>query len=98
VRLRGLTFALFLLLFAFAAGACESERPVNDPTGARKTIASRCGACHAPPKPGVRARDTLPPVVARHHARVQLTEEQWRAVVDYLAAPADATTPAKLDR
>jgi hypothetical protein len=83
---------------AFAAVACGPETPPNTPRAVATTISSRCGSCHAPPQAGVRTRAALGPVLLRHRTRVRLTEDQWAALLDYLAEATDATTPRQLDR
>jgi len=74
---------------AFTAVACGPEPPPNTP---RAVATSRCGSCHAPPQAGVRTRGALGPVLLRHRTRVRLTEDQWAALLDYLAEATDATT------
>jgi hypothetical protein len=87
-----------LLAAAFAAVACGPEAPPNAPTAVATTISSRCGSCHAPPQAGVHTRAALGPVLLLHRRRVRLTEDQWAALLDYLAEATDATTPTQLDR
>jgi hypothetical protein len=90
--------AWVLLLTAPAALGCEPERPSNTGPAIATTITIRCGTCHRVPESGTRAREALGPALARHRKRVRLTEEQWVAVLDYLARGSGATTPTQLDR
>jgi hypothetical protein len=46
---------------------------------------ARCGQCHVRVEPGTRTRDALVTALARHRNRVHLAEEQWAALIDYLA-------------
>jgi hypothetical protein len=39
------------------------------------------------PEPKTRTREHLEDAFTRHRVRVHLTEEQWSAMVDYLAKP-----------
>jgi len=87
-----------LLLTAPTALGCEQERPPNAAPVIATTITLRCGTCHRAPEPGTRAREALGPALSRHRKRVRLTEEQWEAVLDYLARGGGATTPTQLDR
>jgi hypothetical protein len=46
---------------------------------------AQCSRCHTRVEPGERTEDELEKAFVRHRARVRLTEEEWRAMVDYLA-------------
>lgn len=39
------------------------------------------------PEPGLRSRAYLESAAERHARRVNLTSDQWAAMIDYLAAP-----------
>jgi hypothetical protein len=86
-----------LLLIASAALACEPERPPNAAPAIAATITTRCASCHEAPKPGVRARAEVAKALSRHHKRVRLTDDQWEAVLEYLAEGSGGT-PTQLDR
>ena len=62
----------------------EAESPAPASAIAR-VHKSRCGACHVRVEPGERTRAELEVALARHHKRVHLTDEQWQAMIDYLA-------------
>jgi len=49
----------------------------------------KCGRCHAPPQPQSHSRAELAEAFGRHKNRVHLSQEQWQAMVDYLAAKRD---------
>jgi hypothetical protein len=88
-----------LLLLATSAGlACAPPHPPNAAPAIAATITTRCGSCHRAPVPGSGAREALGTALSRHRKRVRLTEDQWGAVLDYLAQGSDATTPTQLDR
>src|SRR5580698_8105790 len=87
-----------LLLTVSAGIACEAERPPNTAPAIATTISTRCGACHMAPRPDSRPRQALEVALSRHHKRVRLTEDQWEAVLDYLAQGTGATTPTQLAR
>jgi hypothetical protein len=76
---------LFAALIAFAPTGCS---PAAAP-GAPRIAAvhqRQCGRCHAPPEPGLRSRDQLESAAERHRQRVRLTQDEWSAMIDYLAA------------
>ena len=89
-----------------AATACGATAPATGVT-APETAAqadvpiaavhtSKCGACHTRPAPGTRERAHLEEAFTRHKKRVHMTDEEWRAMVDYLAlAPADEPPAAR---
>jgi hypothetical protein len=93
-----LAFALVLVtLGAFGcSGASGEAGGSNAPEGShgggvasREEIArlhrSRCGACHVRVEPGQRSREVLDAALTRHRKRVSMYEEQWAAMIDYLA-------------
>lgn len=87
-----------MLLTVSALMACGAERPPNTAPAIATTITTRCGACHRAPPPDSRPRETLGVALSRHHKRVRLTDDQWEAVLDYLAQGSGATTPTQLAR
>jgi cytochrome c5 len=74
-----------------AFGACAPASPPTQPAGPEPPIAavhrSKCGACHKLPAPGTRTRAHLEDAFARHRKRVRLSEDEWAALVDFLARP-----------
>lgn len=83
---RGL--ALLAVLAAPLATACSPAVAPGAPPIATVHRA-QCGRCHSPPEPGSQPRDALGDAFGRHHKRVRLSDEQWQAMIDYLAAPAN---------
>jgi hypothetical protein len=49
----------------------------------------QCSRCHTAPQPGTRTKPYLVDTFARHKKRVHLSQEEWTAMIDYLAAPAN---------
>ena len=86
VSVAGVVSALSLAACGGASGggegAAQPEAPKSDIARIHK---SRCGSCHLRVEPGERTRDQLEAALSRHRKRVHLTEEQWAAMVDYLA-------------
>lgn len=86
------TKVLTLVLAAAAIGCNTPEAQV--PNGARAVAAirsSKCGVCHSPPKPGSRTRAHLEDAFTRHRTRVHLSNDQWAAMIDFLAGAETAT-------
>jgi hypothetical protein len=71
-----------------------STPPVALPPAIALVHRARCGQCHIRVEPGQRTREALTTALARHRKRVPLSEDQWSALIDYLAAPAGAAHPA----
>ena len=78
-----------LALAGCAPAAAPSASPVAE------LHARRCGKCHAPPEPGSHSRAKLEDAFGRHGKRVNLSRQEWSAMVDYLAAPEIPSAPAK---
>jgi hypothetical protein len=75
----------------FAAGcASQPASPGVQTAHADSPIATihtqRCARCHALPVPGALPRDRLEAAFSRHRKRVQLAEDDWQAMMDYLAS------------
>lgn len=90
---------LFLApLFALACGtlACGAASPAPAPEAAgdharvAAICAHKCTKCHAEPEPGQHTRAKLEGALGRHGKRVALSTDEWREMVDYLAAAAPA--------
>jgi hypothetical protein len=84
------------LLLGSLAVACAPAAAPDGPgsrSGSPPSIAAvhrrQCGKCHAPPPPGSHSREEFETAFGRHHKRVHLTDEEWQAMVDYLAPPAN---------
>jgi hypothetical protein len=79
-----------LAIAAAVATACtpasETARaPVADVDPVAAVHVRKCSACHTLPQPGTRTRAYLEQALARHRKRVRLADDQWHAMVDYLA-------------
>jgi hypothetical protein len=74
---------------AASSGAAEpgTSAPIQQPIA---TLHQRaCGHCHVPPEPGTHTRPQLEDAFARHKRRTHLSDGEWHAMADYLAAPAN---------
>ena len=92
-------FGLAALLTGVAAVGCGGApgtaatpaTPVETTAAVSPPIAevhrARCGACHVRVEPGTRTREQLETAFSRHKKRARLSDEQWAALVEYLAAP-----------
>jgi hypothetical protein len=94
----------FLALVALAAcgGAPTSTTGATAPTAAlaagdgghgdgppiAQVWSARCGGCHRKVEPGTRDRAYLETALGRHRKRVRMNDEQWSAMVDFLATAA----------
>ena len=86
------TIVLTLVLSAAAVGCNTPGVQVPDGARAVATIrTSKCGACHTPPQPGSRTRAHLEDAFTRHRKRVHLSNDQWAAMIDFLAVAEGAT-------
>jgi hypothetical protein len=89
--MRALTVVAALVLGSLAVACAPAAAP--DGPGSRPPIAAvhrhQCGKCHAPPPPGSHSREEFETAFGRHHKRVHLTDEEWQAMVDYLAPTAE---------
>jgi hypothetical protein len=87
------TFGLISLLPWLCAAACAPSAVANGPTNEAPLVAEihaqKCGSCHSLPAAKTRSRPYLEQALARHRRRVRLSDEVWRAMLDYLAAPGD---------
>ncbi|HTQ41543.1 MAG TPA: hypothetical protein VMI75_02225 [Polyangiaceae bacterium] len=90
-QMRVLTVLSALLLGSLATACAPAAAP--DGSGERPPIATvhrhQCGRCHTPPSPGSHSREEFETAFGRHHRRVHLTDEEWQAMVDYLAPSAN---------
>jgi hypothetical protein len=84
---RALVVAASALVLLACAGNAPRAEATPETAAIARTHAQKCGACHAPPEPGTRARMALDAALTRHKAqnRVRLTAEQWAEMLDYLA-------------
>jgi hypothetical protein len=80
------TIALTLILAASAIGCNTPGAQVPDGARAVATIRmTKCGNCHVPPEPRSKPRADLEDAFTRHKTRVHLSDDQWAAMIDYLA-------------
>jgi hypothetical protein len=85
---KALRAAAFLGVCGWSAAACApASSPDASPIAALHT--RECGRCHTPPAPKTHTRAELEDAFGRHRKRAHLTPEEWQAMVEYLAAPAD---------
>jgi hypothetical protein len=87
-----LAFGLTLVAFAACGGGAGPDAhraSASNDRGSEPAIATewraRCGACHVKVEPHSRDRSVLTKALARHRSRAKLNEEQWTALVDFLA-------------
>jgi hypothetical protein len=78
---------LFVALIAgMSLGGCAEQ--ANEPT--RPAIAeawqARCGNCHVRVEPHSRTHAELESAFSRHKSRTHLSNEEWRALEDFLAS------------
>jgi hypothetical protein len=82
-------FALPLLAFAACGGADDSRRVSTASDTPEPAIAAewraRCGACHVKVEPHSRDRAQVTQALGRHRSRARLKEDQWAALIDFLA-------------
>jgi hypothetical protein len=81
--------AFALSLGAVACGGSDAPRASSASDTPEPAIASewraRCGACHVKVEPHSRDRAQLTQALGRHRSRARLKEEQWAALIDFLA-------------
>jgi hypothetical protein len=87
--MRALAVATALLLGSLACACAPAAAPDGPPIAT--VHRHQCGKCHAPPPPGSHSRAEFEDAFGRHQKRVHLSQEEWQAMIDYLATPA---TPA----
>ena len=85
--MRALAVTTALLLGSLACACAPAAAPDGPPIAA--VHRHQCGKCHAPPPPGSHSREEFETAFGRHHKRVHLTQEEWQAMVDYLAPSAN---------
>jgi hypothetical protein len=70
---------------ALLTAAAPSPPPVRAEPPIAAVHRARCGVCHVRVEPGTRTREALTVAFERHRKRLHLAEDQWAALVDYLA-------------
>jgi hypothetical protein len=68
-----------------ASAACAPASSADAPAIA-SVHRHECGRCHAPPAPQTRTRGQLEDAFVRHRTRVRLSDDEWSAILVYLAA------------
>ena len=76
---------------ACAPAAAPGSASSDSPQAIAGVHRHRCGRCHAPPPPQSRTRVHLEEALGRHRSRLHLSDAEWTAIVEYLAAPEGAT-------
>ena len=79
--------ALSALLGWLATACSPAASPDAPPIAAVES--HKCGHCHAPPEPSSHSRAELADAFGRHRNRVHLSQDEWQAMIDYLASPAN---------
>jgi hypothetical protein len=80
----------WLALCVLSACASTAAPPASQPVDTRPIgdiWHARCGNCHERIQPGEHTREFLTDALKRHRKRVRLNEEQWQAMIDFLARP-----------
>jgi cytochrome c5 len=79
--------ALLVVAGVGLAGCTQAAAPDGRPIASMHS--HQCGRCHVPPEPKTRTRAQLEDAVPRHDRRVHMSHDDWQAMIDYLAAPAN---------
>ena len=80
----GWTLPVSLLLLGCSPPASSADAP---PIASLHS--SRCGRCHVPPEPKTHTRAELETAFGRHRGRVHLSQDEWQAMIDFLAVHRD---------
>jgi hypothetical protein len=80
--------AFFVVVALVGLAGCTQTRAPDEPPIA-SLHSQKCGRCHVAPEPGTRTRAQLEDAFSRHGRRVHLSHDDWQAMLDYLAAPAN---------
>jgi hypothetical protein len=68
-----------------ACGGARSPGEMAHDSPIARIHRARCGNCHQRIEPNFRTRAELEPALLRHRKRVHLSDDEWDAMVDYLA-------------
>jgi hypothetical protein len=79
--------ALLVVAWIGLTGCMQAQTPDGPPIASLHSRA--CGRCHVAPAPRTRTRAQLEDAFSRHGKRVHMSHEDWQAMLDYLAAPAN---------
>jgi cytochrome c5 len=79
--------ALLVAAVLALAGCTQAAAPDGPPIASLHS--HQCGRCHVAPEPKTRTRAQLEEAVPRHDRRVHMSHDDWQAMIEYLAAPAN---------
>jgi len=82
-----LLLVVLLIAVVNLTGCMQAQTPHEPPIASLHS--HRCGRCHVAPEPRTRTRAHLEEAFSRHGKRVHLSHDDWQAMLDYLAAPAN---------
>ena len=68
---------------------CAQQPAAPDAPPIASLHTTRCGHCHVPPEPKTRSRAELETAFGRHKSRVHLSQDEWQAMIDFLAPQAN---------
>ena len=78
--------ALAALSLALLGGCDGRVTSAADAPPIARVHRAKCGTCHMRVEQGAMPRPELERALSRHRSRVPLREEEWNALVEYLAA------------
>ena len=78
-----------LALASFLLAGCAQQPVAPDAPPIAAVHTSRCGRCHVAPEPNTRTRAELESAFGRHKKRVHLSQDEWQAMIDFLAPQAN---------
>ncbi len=85
--MRALAVLSAVLIGSVGTACAPASAPDGPPIAA--VHRHQCSKCHAPPPPGSHSREEFEDAFGRHHKRVHLTQDEWQAMIDYLAPRAN---------
>ncbi len=74
------------LLFALFLGGCAEKANEPSQPAIAEAWQARCGTCHTRVQPHTRTHAQLEDAFGRHKSRTHLTNEEWKALEDFLAS------------
>jgi cytochrome c5 len=80
---------VLLVVAVLGLAACTPAAAVPDGSPIASLHSRQCGRCHVAPEPRTRTRAQLEEAAPRHDRRVHMSHDDWQAMIDYLAAPAN---------
>jgi Skp family chaperone for outer membrane proteins len=79
-------FRVLPVVFLLLAG-CAQQPAAPDALPIAAVHTTRCGHCHVAPERNTRTRAELEDAFGRHKHRLHLSQDEWQAMIDFLAAP-----------